>query len=106
MAREENGKDEGAGPTVGTLQKRVLWRGTAVFVADPDSAITEVLERFAAENPGQVRTLTEKEMRELAEAPELAPAPIPIVWDKAEGKSLRQIRQEQDFSLQALSRKS
>src|SRR3712207_1989933 len=74
--------------------RRVLWRGQAVFVANPSSAIAGVLAQFAEDHPEQVRTLTDEEIEELAEAPELAPAPLPIDW----AKSLRQIRRERDIS--------
>jgi DNA-binding XRE family transcriptional regulator len=74
--------------------RRVLWRGRAVFVADPDTAIAGLLAQFARDHPDQVRYLTDEETRELAEAPELAPAPVPITW----AKNLRQIRRERDIS--------
>ena len=74
--------------------RRLLWRGKAVVVADPHSAVVDLLARFAQDHPEQVRTLTDEELRELAEAPELAPAPVPISW----AKSLRQIRHERDIS--------
>ena len=95
----ENGKESvvGEGP-----HKRVLWRGKAVFVADPGSAIAGFLAQYVEDHPEQVRTLTDEEMEELAAAPELTPAPLPVAW----AKSLRQIRHEHDLSLQALSRKS
>ena len=86
----------------GTLcdpHKRVLWRGRAVFVAEPGSAITALLARFAAEHPEQVSALTDEEMGELAEAPDLPSAPLPIAWERG----LREIRRERDISQRRLS---
>lgn len=97
MERNSNGH----GPNSG-LHKRVLWRGKPVFTVDPDSAIAEVFAQFAADHPEQVSVLTEEEMRELAQAPELPPEPLPVTWTT----SLREIRHERDLSLQALSRLS
>jgi DNA-binding XRE family transcriptional regulator len=86
----------------GTLcdpHKRLLWRGRAVFVAEPGSAITALLARFAAEHPEQVTALTEAEMEELAEAPELPGASLPIAWERG----LREIRRERDLSQRRLA---
>lgn len=80
--------------------KRVLWRGRAVFVADPNSAVAALLAQFAQDHPEQVTTLTEREMEELSVAPELPPAPVPITW----AKSLRQIRRERDISQYRLAK--
>jgi transcriptional regulator with XRE-family HTH domain len=46
-----------------------------------------------------VRTLTDEEMQELAEAPELPPTTVPVTWDR----SLRQIRRERGLSQRKLS---
>jgi DNA-binding XRE family transcriptional regulator len=86
----------------GTLcdpHKRVLWRGRAVFVAEPGSAITALLARFAAEHPEQVTALTDEEMGELAVAPELPEVPLPIAWERG----LREIRRERDLSQRRLA---
>ncbi len=96
---DEKGNKHGGS---GGLHRRVLWRGRAVFVADPDSPIAQVLAQHAQDHPEQVTTLTEREMGELAAAPELPPTPVPITWQKA----LRQVRREQDLSLTALCKKS
>ena len=93
---EENGSRQNA---AGGAHRRVLWRGRAVFVADPGSAITALLARFAAEHPDQVTALTEAEMEELAVAPELPGAPLPIAWEKG----LREIRRERDISQRRLA---
>jgi DNA-binding XRE family transcriptional regulator len=93
---EENGcRQEGPGGA----HRRVLWRGKAVFVAEPSSAITDLLARFAAEHPDQVTALSEGEIGELAVAPALPGAALPIAW----GKSLREIRRERDLSQRGLA---
>ena len=83
----------------GGVHGRVLWRGTAVFVADPGSAIAALLAQYAEDHPEQVRTLADEEVRELAEAPRLPPTPVPITWDR----SLRQIGRERGISQRKLS---
>ena len=83
----------------GEVHRRVLWRGTAVFAADPGSAIAALLAQYAEDHPEQVRTLTDQEVQELAEAPELPPASAPVTWDR----SLRQIRRERGLSQRKLS---
>lgn len=93
---EENGcRQEGPGGA----HRRVLWRGKAMFVAEPGSAITALLARFAAEHPDQVTALTDEEMGELAEAPELLRVPLPIAW----GRNLREFRRERDVSQRRLA---
>ena len=84
---------------LGGAHRRVLWRGTVVFAAEPGSAIASLLAQYAEDHPEQVRTLTDEEVQELAEAPELPPAPVPITWDR----SLRQIRRERGISQRKLS---
>jgi DNA-binding XRE family transcriptional regulator len=81
------------------VHRRVVWRGTTVFAAEPGSAIAALLAQYAEDHPEQVRTLTDEEMQELAEAPELPPTPVPITWDR----SLRQIRRARDISQRKLS---
>src|SRR5215213_8381717 len=83
----------------GRVHRRVLWHGRAVFAAEPGSAISALLAQYAEDHPEQVRTLTAEEMQELAEAPKLPPAPVPITWDR----SLRQIRRERGISQRKLS---
>ena len=80
--------------------RRVLWRGRAVFVAEPGSAITALLARFAAEHPEQVTALGEEKLQEPYEAPELhGAAALPITWERA----LREIRRERDLSQRELA---
>src|SRR5215211_110506 len=81
------------------VHRRVLWRRTVVFAADPGSAIAALLAQYAEDHPEQVRTFTYQEVQELAEAPELPPAPAPVTWDR----SLRQIRRERGLSQRKLS---
>ena len=90
---KKNGGKRGRG------HRRVLWRGRAVFAAEPGSAISALLAQCAEDHPEQVRTLTAEEMQELAEAPRLSPAPVPITWDR----SLRQVRRERGISQRKLS---
>ena len=92
-------KSESRLETPGGAHRRVLWRGRAVFVAEPGSAITALLARFTVEHPEQVAALGEDELRELSEAPELLREALPIAWERG----LREIRRERDLSQRRLA---
>ena len=95
MEKSKSRQATGAG-----AHRRVLWRGSAVFVAEPGSAITALLARFAAEHPEQVTALGEEELQELYEAPELhGAAALSITWERG----LREIRHERDLSQRELA---
>jgi transcriptional regulator with XRE-family HTH domain len=70
-------------PPLNKPQRRILWEGREVFVVGEDTPawVRQMLASFAGEHPEQVRHLPPEETRAMANAPQLAPAPLPIVWD-------------------------